>query len=242
MKYCVVAMQRTGSSLLNEYVYQANDRFGSYEFFLDKEVLHSDGAHSLDHNLTTITLENVLRKFDYLEDLKSKDVYFPIKVIPKHVIKFGDEIENRLKDYLNDFKILTILRNPFDTYLSQSFQESIAWKVPHNKNGLDYDKLNPTPFYSNIDIEYFISVWLNESRFIFETEPYHVFKYEDINIEHLNNYFNISLNPSLKPMNIDYKSLLINYDMVYDDFHFTLERKVKDWKKVFGVNVYNEDL
>lgn len=227
---------------MNRYVYERNNEFGNSEFFLDRHVLNRDNTHSVNFNTREVTLENVIRKFEYLENLKSRGIYYPIKIIPKNVIHFGDEIENRFKLYLKDFKVLTILRNPFDSYLSRSFQDSIDWKVSHNKKDSGYSELKPTQFSPLITPENFIKQWLNESRFIFDINPHHIFKYEDINTKYLNNYFGFTINNSMKPMNINYKNLVINYNKVYDDFHFVLERKMKNWKNVFGVNPYNEDL
>ena len=217
MNYLVVGQQRTGSSLLHHYVVNKNDNFGFNEIFLQTPPT---GANDVwYYNLS------IEEKFELLEYLKKKEIYAPWKCFPAEIIvdEFGynPQYEQRLINLLAGYKILTVDRDPWDVFLSHSYQDSIEWKTAHrfnNKNFIELDSfeidLNKIPF---------ICMKLKTSqRFINSLDIYHTFRYNDLSINNMKVYFQTDWNGLTKPNQIDYESIATNLKEAKELFDYEM--------------------
>lgn len=207
MTYQVVASHRTGSTLLNDYALHNHNRFGFHELFLDEP------SSKLLENLTTE------EKFDFLEYYKKQDIHFTTKIFPYKVISEG--YEDRLFDYLKDYKILTIDRDPWDAFLSHSYQDACNWKSTHRWPGINFIELNS--FHIKIyKLKHFCNKWKTDFNFIKRLDVHHTFLYEDLTINNLKKYFNTNYESPVRPSNLDYKSLAINYNEAKELFDYEM--------------------
>tara|TARA_B110000208_G_scaffold164334_2_gene201809 strand:+ start:120 stop:854 length:735 start_codon:yes stop_codon:yes gene_type:complete len=220
-EYRVVCMQRTGSTFLTNYIKKFYNVKSEFEFLLDSHVLHNDGTLTYDKSLryTGASLDRVLKKLDYLDETKLSEFNFQLKIIPNSTMKLG--IENRLTNYLKGYKILTIARNPWDSFMSMQYQRETNWEVTHNKRAFNSVKYNKDVRYTikEKDIIWYATKWWYDIKFISSLEPYHVFDYEDLSAESLNKFFGKHIHPSHWPLGIDYKELVLNYDEAYTIFN-----------------------
>jgi hypothetical protein len=218
MTYVVVGHQRTGTTYLMDYV-RAQSNFNKVkftnEFFLDRNYLSLNGDWNT-LKIETPTKKQIERKFNYFEILKEENMCHPFKVIPYKIILDG--YEKRLYDLLNGFKLLTIERNPFDTFLSWVYQNKTNWIHSHKhinedlkleKNSFDVDILN---------INYYLKRYEIEKKFISKLNLFHTFKYEELTEENLKIFFNIKNASKKIPMDIDYRSCIKNIDFVEKKF------------------------
>ena len=205
MTYQVVASHRTGSTLLNWFCINDNDGLGFPEFFLDPSYTH----------LSYIDKMSIEEKFEFLEYYKNKDVHFSTKIFPRRIIKQG--YESRLKNYLDGYKILTIKRDPFDSFLSNQYQDSTDWKYAHRNN--DSLSLPLKDFEIDLDkIKTFQKRWKTDHGFIEQLDVYKRFDYDDLTVSNLQRYFKTDYDPNLRPININYRKLIINFDEVKEVF------------------------
>lgn len=216
-EYRVVCMQRTGSTFLTNYMQKFYNVKSEFEFLLDSHVLHNDGTLTYDKSLryTGASLDRVLKKLDYLDETKLSELNFQLKIIPNSTMELG--IENRLTNYLKGYKILTIARNPWDSFMSIQYQKETNWEYAHNVHqGIEPRKIHYTIKEKDI-IRYAINWWY-DVKFISNLEP-HVFDYEDLSAESLNEFFGKQVKPDHWPLGIDYKELILNYDEAYTIFN-----------------------
>lgn len=211
MLYQVVSSHRTGSTVVNDYALNYHDMFGFNELFLSKPS-----------PTTALFLKDysIEEKFEFLEYYKSKDIHFTFKVFPYTLITQG--YEQRLFDYLKGYNILTIERNPWDSFLSSAYQEECNWKTAHRHPGVN-EFVELVSFKINTSmIKHFCEKWRIDFGFIDKLNPHHIFKYEDLTIENLQRYFNSKHTTTLKPCNLNYKSLATNYDKAKELFYYEM--------------------
>jgi hypothetical protein len=216
MVYQVVAKQRTGSTIVNLFALKHNNNFGFTEFFLGNHIIHTKVVHRISYVAPPDT-DLIEQKFYYLEKMKDQDVHFSLKVIPHNLLLLG--YEKRLISYLKDYNIVTINRDPFETFLSWSYQKATRWVTPHNTKTLD-----PKEIYYNIKliwIKEFIDRWTLESRFIDKLDAT-VIDYKDLSIKYLQNFFQTDFNVDFKPMGIQYRNYIRNISEVEHYFYKSL--------------------
>ena len=217
-EYRLVCTHRTGSTFLTNYIEKFYSVKSEYEFLLDRHILHDDGTITNNNTAAPngLSIGAVLKKLDYLEATKLGGVNFQVKIIPNMTAEFG--IENRLTNYLKGYKILTIARNPWDSFMSLSYQQKTNWEVTHNR----HEGIQPRKIHYRIekkDIIDYAASWWYDIKFISNLEPYHVFDYEDLNTEVLNKFFDKQIETDHWPLGIDYKELVLNYDEAYTIFN-----------------------
>lgn len=211
MLYQVVSSQRTGSTVLNDYALDYHDRFGFNELFLDDA-----------HYVTALFLKNysIEEKFEFLEYYKANDVHFTLKIFPSRLIKQG--YEQRIFDYLEGYDILTIDRNPWDAFLSASYQDQCGWKTPHRHPDVDrFLELGSFDINTHV-IKDFCKKWRMDFGFVNKLNPHHIFKYEDLTTENLQRYFNSKHISALKPSSLNYESLATNYNEAKELFYYEM--------------------
>lgn len=211
MTYQVVSSPRAGSSLLNHYCIRHNDGFGFHELFLkpaNTEFKFLQNASSK-------------QKFEFLEYYKKQDIHFSIKVFPHRIISEG--YENRLLNYLDSYKILTINRDLFDMFLSYSYQDYTHWKLGHRTKDNEFASIDS--FEINLDtIKLFCDQRKADLNFIGKLNVYKTFEYAELNILNLNKYFNIDFKPFTMPSGVDYKNIAINYNIAKEIFYHEMYR------------------
>lgn len=220
-EYRVVCTHRTGSTFLTSYIEKFYSAKSQFEFLLPRHILHDNGTIT-----TNIACDqdkpssgDVLKKLDFLDKKKFHNENFQVKIIPNTTAELG--IENRLTNYLKGYKILTIARNPWDSFMSTQYQRETNWEVTHNKRAFNSVKYNKDIRYTikEKDIIWYATKWWYDIKFISSLEPYHVFDYEDLSAESLNKFFGKHIHPSHWPLGIDYKELVLNYDEAYTIFN-----------------------
>lgn len=213
--YIAVCPHRTGSTFLAEYIKNLYGGNGAFEFLLDWWILNEDGSHTYDKTISpsSVSSHTLLKKLDYLEQKKLRNEHFPIKIIPNSIRGCGRVIENRLTNYLKDYKILTIARNPWDSFMSFLYQTKTNWELSHKRiNDPKFERKNIYYEIKEYDILQYATIWWYDIKFICEIEPYHVFNYEDLNTKTLNDFFGKEIKSSMLPLDINYKEHIINYD------------------------------
>ena len=217
MNYLVVGQQRTGSSLLHHYVVNKNDNFGFNEIFLKVHPLRADVKWY--YNLL------IEEKFELLEYLKKKEIYVPWKCFPSEIIvdKFGykSQYEQRLRNLLAGYKILTVDRDPWDVFLSYSYQDSIKWKTSHRFNDKSFIELDSFEIDLN-KIPFLCMKWKISQSFINSLDIYHTFRYNDLSINNMKEYFKTDWNGLTKPNQIDYKSIATNLKEAKELFDYEM--------------------
>lgn len=218
-EYCVVCTHRTGSTFLTRYMQSFYGIENPFELLLARHILHDNGTITSDYSNDQVKprLEDVLKKLDFLDKKKLSNNNFQVKIIPNSTIDLG--IEDRLTNYLKGYKILTIARNPWDSFMSMQYQRETNWEVTHNK--LSRNTVKPKDIRYSIsekDIIWYATKWWYDIKFISNLEPYHVFNYEDLNTESLNKFFGKQIIETEWALGIDYKELVLNYDEAYTEF------------------------
>jgi len=204
MIYQVVSSHRTGSSLLHQYSLNDNDNFGFHELFLNQySFLH---ANSIEE------------KFELLEYYKNKDIHFAIKVFPFKLISEG--YEERIFDYLNGYKILTINRDAWSAFLSHSYQKYTNWKFSHRSENGKFDFVELNSYEIDLDaIPHFCEKWKIDFNFINKLNVNKTFDYKDLTIEKLQDFFHTKYSPYTRPSSIVYRDIAINYEEAKELFH-----------------------
>ena len=198
MTYQVVASHRTGSSLLNHYAIDHNDGFGFHELFLKQA----------NTKIQSLRFASTKQKFEFLESHKKQDTHFSIKIFPYKIITEG--YESRLLDYLDGYKILTINRNPFDTFLSYAYQNYTYWKNSHRL--VEDNKFMEVSFKIDCSsIEKFCDELKATNKFINKLDIHNTFEYAELTAPNLNKYFNSKFKPFTSPSGVDYENLATNY-------------------------------
>jgi hypothetical protein len=210
--YQVVGHARTGSTVLNHFAVEHNDGIGFNEYFNDGQT--DKRTRGIFDNEVSL-----YEKFKYLEYQMELGIHFSLKVFPVLVIKQG--YENSLYEYLSNYKILTIKRNPFDSFLSLKFQDSTKWKFPHRLKFKNYQFCEPEPFSINrYEINGFIHSWKKNQDFIDKLNIYHTFDYDEITADNLYNFFGLSeYTWNGKKSNINYEEIVENIDEVKEIFY-----------------------
>jgi len=223
-EYRVVCTHRTGSTFLASYIEKFYSTKSQFEFLLARHILHDNGTITADITRDhrppyRPPLADVLKKLDFLDKKKFHNEQFPVKIIPNTTAELG--IENRLTKYLKGYKILTIARNPWDSFMSMQYQRETNWEVTHNKRAFNSVKYNKDIRYTikEKDIIWYATKWWYDIKFISNLEPYHVFDYEELNTETLNKFFGKHIQTPHRPLGIDYKELVLNYDEAYTIFN-----------------------
>jgi len=217
--YHVIGRPRTGTTILSEYAAVANKQKWYLEFFLDTYKIENGKIVEHEHPIGWNAKNGFKRlpyqveqKFEYLENLKQQGKMIPFKIFP--YIFIGSEYEDRLYDLVKDFKLLTIMRDPLDTFLSYSYQDITGWQTPHRtiKNNVD---VSIDKCYIGIDrVKLYINRFKREEEFLSRLNYHHIFNYDDINDKHLQDFFGVKIKEWNFPMNIDYRSLIKNIDAV----------------------------
>jgi hypothetical protein len=218
-----VSSQRTGSSFLHDYVLNKNDGFGLYEFFLDYRDLKDfvSGDNAWWHDMLRYTFEE---KFEFLERCKKENVYVPWKTFPSQILNKDKSYENRLYNLLDGYKILAIDRDPWDTFLSYSYQDYINWKSCHRYYDTEIrDFIELESFSINLNkIKWFCDTWKINSNFIKKLDIHHIFKYEDLTINNLQEYFQTSYEGKTTPIDIDYRNIAVNIKEAKEMFDYEM--------------------
>lgn len=221
--YHIIGRQRTGTTILGEYVRENSiDKQYYGEFFLDRWHI-TDNGKLIENCYPDFVFFQVERKFNFLEMLKDENRLMQFKVFPYHLVEFG--YEKRLYELLSDLKLLTIKRNPFDVFLSATYQNKTKWKIRHRKTKFQDGRLSLEPFsVDKNEVASFIKRWKVEEEFLSKLNAFHSFTYEEINTQHLQEFFKVKIEEYHAPLNIDYRSLIINLNETEKAFNreFTL--------------------
>ena len=224
MIYHVVAFSRSGSSHLNLYCKNHNmtvdknvitlGEFFQRQHYIDNEKISYDrSGHANGRDETN--------KINFLKKYPNK---YSFKFIPHTV---PEEFRSDILEYLNNCNLLTIKRDPFDMFLSHTYQKKTGWKQSHGATEPLLNKLE-----INIkDIKYFIKIWNENKNFIDSCKIYHTFNYNNLD-EQLYDFFGVrhgsyEIDPmrrhwswsKIKPMQIDYRSLLVDYELIEERFY-----------------------
>lgn len=207
MIYQLVTYPRTASTYLTSINHAYNIKRNLSvenvcEFFLNRYVLKEDWYYlDIKRDWKVVDKTNIADKLLFLKQNKIKDNHFSLKVIP-------DTIESCYYDdllcYLNDYKLLTIRRNPYNMFISYMYQIKTEWKQTHNANTPIINSLKITEY----DVEDYLQRLSINREFIKSCNIHYTFNYEKLEDE-IPNFFGIT-NTLMKiyPMNIDYLSLL----------------------------------
>lgn len=158
-------------------------------------------------------------KIEFLEEKRNQGIHFSIKIMGNMI---DDSNHDILVDYLNNYKILTIDRNPFDVFLSRKFLDTInierqevsdIRKISHGFDKSMLDKLDIT--YT--DIELFCHDYKKHKSLINKCNVYRTFNFENLE-EDLNEFFPIANTP-LEKNNIDYRSLVTDIELIESTFN-----------------------
>lgn len=213
MTYQVIASYRTGSSLLNQYCLNDNDNFGFHEFFLSSQSINSNWHKRL------FLLHSTEEKLEFLEYYKARDIHFSWKFFASQVL-IDKKLEHRFIKYFQGYKVLTIERDPWEAFLSVSYQSYTDWKTSHNYDGNVYDideykiDLNRIPTL--------VKEWKANQNFLRKVSVHHTFKYEHINIANMKKYFNTDFDPGWKPMGLDYRNKAVNLKEAKELFDYEM--------------------
>ena len=205
--YQIVSFWRTGSTLLNYHLAAYNKTKRSLEVFNER----LNGGIPIATSFNTLLLN------------KSNNIHISAKIMPAHVIQLG--FERELFQYLDGYPILTIDRDPFDTFLSWYYQDVTSWEVPHIwpwtvKPSCDI------PYRKPIDLDRahdFIKKWnvhkafLN--RLINRSNDVTVFNYCDTTNEKLSAFFGTDFIADTVPMDINYRNMFSNFEEAREIFY-----------------------
>ena len=228
MTFVVVGHKRTGTTYLMNYVNE-KAQFKEFnftsEFFLDENYL-DDEADWIndwindwikDYYLNTCDKKQIERKFNYFEILKEEGRLHPFKVLPFALIEQG--YEKRLHQLLDGIKILTIDRDPFDSFLSYMYQRKTNWANSHRFINRKQNIEEVTFNVDTSDIKSYLKKYKVEKDFISSLNIFHRFEYEELTPENMKNFFGIKNKKDIYvPMNINYRQLITNINFVENEF------------------------
>ena len=214
MIYHTVAFSRSGSSYLhsfcrsyhiinNEKVITLGELFLSTHYIDNENIAYDHSGH--------INGMDVANKIEFLKRYPNR---YSFKFIPYTI---PEEHRPEVLEYLNTHNLLTIRRDPFDMFLSHIYQEKTEWKEVHGATKPLLNKL----VINLKDIKDFLDLWNLNKNFIDSCNIHHTFEYEDLDRQ-LFDFFKVeNLYPGIKkmePMQIDYKSLLVDYELIKETF------------------------
>lgn len=215
MTYQVIASPRTGSSILNQYALHDNDGFGFYEFFLDYIDMDRNWHRRLFYSYS------IEEKLEFLEYYKSVDIHFSLKFFPSQVLFKRPDLEQRFIKYFNGYKNLTIERDPWESFLSYSYQSHINWETSHNCKNIEVIDLNEYKINLQLIPEY-VKIYKVNRDFTFKIDIDKTFKYKEITIDSLQNFFNTDFDPGSRHMNLDYIAKAINIKEAREMFDYEM--------------------
>jgi hypothetical protein len=222
MNYLVVSHQRTGSSLLHQYVMHKNDLFGFHDIFLDSSNQLKYPAN--DKWYYDLSVEE---KFNLLETCKKREIYIPWKCFPSQLL-VDDLTKNfryieRFRNLLSGYKLLTIDRDPWDTFLSHSYQDAINWETTHKFQDHSKKFIELDSFEIRISkIPYLCMKWKTTQEFIDSLDIYHTFRYNELTINNLKEYFQTDWDGWSVPNEIDYESIATNLKEAKEIFDYEM--------------------
>ena len=206
MTYQIVGSPRMGTSFLANMALIENNYVGLSEFFepASESVLNKDFSH--------YTIDE---RFKYLEECKLKNIHYVLKIFPYKLISIG--YKDQLVNYLKDYKILTINRNPFDACLSFCYQIHTRWKTPHRINNEFYIS---KPFNVKLRrVSDYVEMYKINTNFLREVNVFKSFEYQDLTVDNLETFFGVKNSTPLSPININYRDLILNLDQVEEVFN-----------------------
>jgi len=210
----VLCSHRHGSSLYCNYTKSKHD--------LKFVRVYDSGPGKFEERSSFFSMEykidgsnDIKYKLDYLKCKKTQGVHYFMKIMPQI---FHESSLNNLLEYINDYEVHILNRNPWDVFLSYSYQSLQQFKIAHRLRDTK-NNLAPveTEFLITDDLlsnwlqkysEYKSSVkWLcDNGTFKYKVIDYDMFK--DIEVF------------DTVPMGLDYKKLCLNYDEVKNKFPF----------------------
>ena len=220
MTFVVVGHKRTGTTYLMNYVNekaQFKEVKFTTEFFLGRNYLDNEADWINDYYLNTYDKKQIERKFNYFEILKEEGRLHPFKVTPFELIKDG--YEKRLHELLDGIEILTIDRDPFDSFLSYMYQRKTNWANSHRFINRKQNIEEVTFNVDTSDIKSYLKKYKVEKDFISSLNIFHRFEYEELTPENMKNFFGIKNKKDIYvPMNINYRQLITNINFVENEF------------------------
>jgi len=229
MIYQVLSRPRTGSGLLYRYACQNSEntvgRLAEYFAYYDSD-------------------EHYIEKFEFLEKEKEKGRHYCLKMHIGQVWSNGYfKNLSQVIDYLNDYHVCITERNPWDSYLSNTFCEMHDWKISHKdldgywsswteENGkiiVDVDEDNFILPINEESIKQYVKVYKRDISLIKEIKPlllnYTVFQYDTfiLNEPKLKQFFNKEVTINLRRNNINYEAhipfgLVDHYKAIFDKY------------------------
>ena len=207
----LIAEQRTLSTWINSYMWLLRSPHYN-ELFLQHYRL-IDGTIHVDFSYGTgwDTPDAIKEKFRWLFEKKHRGEHVHFKVFPISLMKRG--FEEDLVEYLSGYKVLTIKRSPLDTFLSFSYQQQTGWKRPHRK--IHHEPLEDVMYHVHENV---MRKWCESHRytrkFISGLDVLHEFDADNIDDLELEDFFETKSQLMTRPMDIDYPSLIENYEEV----------------------------
>ena len=214
----VLCSHRHGSNLYCNYTKSKHDlkfvrvydsgpgKFGDRSSFFSMEY-KIDGSNDIKY------------KLDYLKYKKTQGVHYFMKIFPEIFYESHSyDILNNLLEYINDYEVHILNRNPWDVFLSYSYQSLQQFKIAHR---LRDTKNNLAPVETEFLItDDLLSHWLQKYSEYKSSVKWlcdnGTFKYKVIDYDM---FKDIQVFKTL-PMGLDYKKLCLNYDEVKNKFPF----------------------
>lgn len=210
--YCHYTKSKYNLKFVNVYN-SVSKKFGDRsEFFSPKYEIN--GSNDIKY------------KLDYLKYKKTQGVHYFMKIMPQifyenhcnHDLYLPYNILNDLLEYINGYEIHILNRNPWDVFLSYSYQTLQQFKISHRFRDTEN---NLAPIETEFLItDTLLSHWLQKynrykssvkwlcdnGTFDYKVIDYDMFK----DIKSFNTL----------PMRLDYKKLCLNYDEMKNKFPF----------------------
>jgi len=231
--YQVVCHARTGSTFLCGSIDRYNKKHNNdipsiYEFLNqtsrlidnDEIVLRPDATIA---NAMNGSWNDLLDKLDFLIRQKEKGKHYSIKIIPYPIFCKApnkdewERVEKMLLNYLSGYNILTIKRDPYDTFLSYIYQANVDWLEPHGYKKSSVESLKVEKrYFAGFFKSFIINQNFMKKLNFYKTFDFDVFEYEILD------YFNLEFKDETfqKLKNglsneIDYESLLSEEDIMF---------------------------
>jgi len=223
--YQVVSTQRTASTLVNKFAISHN-KIGYNEFFLGDYKLINNQIVKVSKLLRPAWSESytaIKNKFEYLEQQKKENKHYSIKIFPYQLICLG--FTEQIYNYLKDYKIITINRPCFDSFLSNCYKKATKGRFGHIT-------INDIPeivefTISKKEVNYFLNRWLLERNFISTLNPI-TLNYSDLTIPYLQSLFNTDYVPSTIPINLNYECMVTNLYEIKEYFNNRLKNLLQN--------------
>lgn len=225
MIYNTIGLPRSGSSYLQSYcrtyhIVNKKNVITLGELFLSTYYIDNQNIAYNNHSGGKIAVDNkdVASKIKFLKKYPNS---YSFKFIPSTI---PEEYRCEVLEYLNKCNLLTINRDPFDMFLSYMYQIKTGWKESH---GATKPLLNILEINLE-DIKNFLYLWDLNTNFINRCKIYHTFEYEDLDRQLLDFFQLENSYPGIKkmePMQINYKSLILDYHMIKEKFDAEIQSK-----------------